>query len=134
MPDCLERAEWFIPGLLSFVRDTTGQRPYLMVRVFLIYRACSDEGGPTMDVDLDGKAVQGSASEGGSDEQVLAQGHQDAQADGGAADYQAALRAKDAQIAELEGRVASAAKTTKATEALNAEIAALKRQIADEQV
>jgi len=121
-----------MPGLLSFICDTTGQRPYLMVRAFLMYRARSDEGGPTIDVDLDGRAVQGSASEGDSDEQALAQGHQDAQADGGAADYQAELRSKDAQIAELESRVASAAKTAKATGALNAEIAKLKQQMADE--
>ena len=55
-------------------------------------------------------------------------------ADGGAADYQAALMAKDAKIAELEGKVAEAAKTSEATEALNAEIVALKRQMADERV
>ena len=45
-----------------------------------------------------------------------------------------ALKAKDVQIAELQGKVANAAKTTEATEALNAEIAALKRQMADELV
>lgn len=105
-----------------------------MVRAFLMYRARSDERGPTMDGDLDGKAAQGSAGEGDSGEQALAQGHQDAQADGGAADYQAALRAKDARIAELQGKVASAAKTAEATEALNAEIAKLKQQMADERV
>ncbi len=55
-------------------------------------------------------------------------------ADGGAADYWAALRAKDTRIAELQGKVADAAKTAEATEALNAEIAALKRQMADERV
>lgn len=53
-------------------------------------------------------------------------------ADDGATDYQAALKAKAAQIAELQGKVADAAKTAEATEALNAEIAALKRQMADE--
>lgn len=53
-------------------------------------------------------------------------------ADDGAADYQAALKAKAAQIAELQGMVADAAKTAEAAEALNAEIAALKRQMADE--
>lgn len=52
----------------------------------------------------------------------------------GAADYQAALKAKDAQIAELQGKVVDAAKTAEATEALNAAIAALKRQMADERV
>ena len=35
-----------------------------MVRAFLMYRARSDEGGPTMDGDLDGKAAQGAAGEG----------------------------------------------------------------------
>ncbi len=64
-------------------------------------------------------------AKGGSGEQALAQGHEDAQkdgaqevtgnADGGAADYQAALRAKDARIAELQGKVASTAKTAEAT-------------------
>lgn len=71
-------------------------------------------------------------AKGGSGEQALTQGHQDPQADGGAAEYQAAPRAKAAQIAELEGRVASAAKTAEATDALNAEIA--KQQMADERV
>lgn len=110
-----------------------------------MYRARSDERGPTMDGDLDGKASQGAAGEGDQGEQGLAQGHEDAQADGkkevaggsddgGATDYQAALKAKDAQIAELQGKVASAAKTAEATEALNAEIAALKQQMADERV
>lgn len=71
-----------------------------------------------MDGDLDGKAAQGAAGEGDSGEQALTQGHEDAQADsaqevaGGdaddAADYQAALRAKDAQIAELQGKAAKA--------------------------
>lgn len=55
-------------------------------------------------------------------------------ADDGAADYQAALKAKAAQIAELQGKVADTAKTAEATEELNAEIAALKRQMADERV
>jgi NACalpha-BTF3-like transcription factor len=93
-----------------------------------------------MDGDLDGKAAQGAAGEGHEGEQALSQGHQDAQEDGaqevtggeGGTDYQAALRAKDARIAELEGKVASAAKTAEATEALNAEIAALKQQMSDE--
>jgi len=47
-------------------------------------------------------------------------------------DYEAQLRAKDAQIAELQGKVTAAAKTAEATEALNAEIASLKQQMADE--
>lgn len=50
----------------------------------------------------------------------------------GAKDYEKALAAKDAQIAELQGKVTAAAKTAEATEALNAEIASLKRQMADE--
>lgn len=52
----------------------------------------------------------------------------------GAVDWEAALKAKDAQIAELEGRIADAAKSAEATEALNAEIEGLKRQMADERV
>ena len=97
-----------------------------------------------MDGDLDDKAAQGATGEGDSGEQALTQGHEDAQtdgvqevtgrADGGAADYQAALGAKDAQIAELQGKVASTAKTAETTEALNAEIAALKQQMADKPV
>ena len=116
-----------------------------MVRAFLMYRARSDERGPAMDGDLDGKAAQSAAGEGDSSEQALAQGDQDPQADGaqevvgggasgGTADYQVALRAKDAHIAELQGKVACAAKTAETTEALNAEIAALKQQMADERV
>lgn len=111
-----------------------------------MYRARPEKkGGPTMDGDLDGKAAQGAAGEGDSGEQARPQGHEDAQADGaqevadcgagdGAADYQAALRAKDEKIAELSAKVAEAAKTSEATEALNAEIAALKQQMADERV
>ncbi len=98
-----------------------------------------------MDGDLDGKASQGAAGEGDSSEQALAQGDQDAQADGakevagdgaddGVADYQAALRAKDAEIETLQARVVEAAKTSEATETLNKEIAALKKQMADERV
>lgn len=98
-----------------------------------------------MDGDLDGKASQGAAGEGGLGEQALAQGDQDAQADGAkevagggadgdVADYQAALRAKDVEIETLQTRVVEAAKTSEATEALNKEIAALKKQMADERV
>lgn len=98
-----------------------------------------------MDGDLDGKASPGAAGEGDSSEQALAQGDQDAQADGakevagdgaddGVADYQAALRAKDAEIETLQARVVEAAKTSEATETLNKEIAALKKQMADERV
>jgi chromosome segregation ATPase len=51
---------------------------------------------------------------------------------GSAAEWRKALAAKDAQIAELQGKVTAAAKTAEATEALNAEIAQLKQQMADE--
>ncbi len=100
-----------------------------------------------MDGEQDGAQAQGEAVEGQQGEpqgagrpEAQRQGQKQAGAvvdgnggsDGGAADYRAALRAKDAQIAELQGKVASAAKTAEATEALNAEIAALKQQIADE--
>ena len=44
----------------------------------------------------------------------------------GAKDYEKALAAKDAQIAELQGKVTAAAKTAEATKALNAEIASLR--------
>lgn len=50
----------------------------------------------------------------------------------GADEWRKALAAKDAQIAELQGKVTAAAKTAEATEALNAEIASLKQQMADE--
>lgn len=41
----------------------------------------------------------------------------------GADEWRRALEAKDAQIAELQGKVTAAAKTAEATEALNAKIA-----------
>lgn len=49
-------------------------------------------------------------------------------------DYEAQLAAKDAQIQELQARVAEAAKTAEATEDLNGQIAALKQAMADERV
>jgi ribosomal protein L29 len=55
-------------------------------------------------------------------------------APGTADEYRKALAAKDAEIEALQARVAEAAKTSKATEELNAQIAALKRQMADERV
>lgn len=55
-------------------------------------------------------------------------------AEGGSTDYQVALKAKDARIAELEGRITDTVKASEATETLNTEIAALKQQIADERV
>ena len=51
---------------------------------------------------------------------------------GNADEWRKALEAKDAQVVELQGKVSAAAKTTEATEALNAEIAQLKQQMADE--
>ncbi len=51
---------------------------------------------------------------------------------GAEADWVARLEAKDAEIEELRARVADAARTAEATEALNAQIAELKRQMADE--
>lgn len=109
-----------------------------------MYRARSDERSPAIDGDLDGKATQGAAGEGDSGEQALAQRTKTPRrtarkrgrgggTGGGTADYQAALRANDAHIAELQG-VANADKTAEATDALNAEIAKLKKQMADERV
>lgn len=49
-------------------------------------------------------------------------------------DWQAQLAVKHEQIEALRAKVAEAAKTTEATEALNAEIAALKQQMADKPV
>jgi hypothetical protein len=50
----------------------------------------------------------------------------------GAADYKAALAAKDAEIAELQAKVAEAARSAQAADALNGEIAKLRRQLEDE--
>ena len=52
----------------------------------------------------------------------------------GTDEWRKALKAKDAQIVELQGKVTAAAKTAEATEALNAEIASLKRQMTDERI
>lgn len=49
-------------------------------------------------------------------------------------DYEAQLAAKDAQIQELQAKVAEAAKTSEATEDLNRQIAALKQAMSDERV
>lgn len=51
---------------------------------------------------------------------------------GGGADYAAQLKAKDAEIEALQAKVAEAAKTVEATEALGKEIADLKARLADE--
>jgi hypothetical protein len=48
--------------------------------------------------------------------------------------WQAQLAAKDEQIAALQGKVAETTKTAEATEAPNAEIAKLKRQMANERI
>lgn len=49
-------------------------------------------------------------------------------------DYESQLAEKDAQIQELQTKVAEAAKTSEATENLNGQIAALKQAMADERV
>jgi hypothetical protein len=96
-----------------------------------------------MEGDLDGKAAQSAAGEEGQGEQALREGHKDAQADGaqevaggdgngGSADYKKALATKDAEIEALQAKVAEAAKTAEATEALGKEIADLKARLADE--
>lgn len=51
----------------------------------------------------------------------------------GADEWRKALAAKDAQIAELQGKVAAAAKSAEAAESLSAEISALK-QMADNRI
>lgn len=51
---------------------------------------------------------------------------------GGGGDYVAQLKAKDAEIEALQAKVAEAAKTAEATEALGKEIADLKTRLADE--
>ena len=86
---------------------------------------------------MHGTEEAGSANEQGQQ----AQGHETEEpqqvADSGAAgagDYEAALRTKNQQIFELSAKVAEAAKTAKATSALNNEIEALKQQIEDERV
>ena len=100
-----------------------------MVRAFLMYRARSDERGPAMDGDLDGKAAQGAAGEGHEGEQALTQGHEDAQADGaqevtggdsngGAADYQAALKRQMADERVEFALKAAGARSIKAARAL----------------
>lgn len=49
-------------------------------------------------------------------------------------DYESQLAEKDAQIQELQAKVAEAAKTSEATQDLNDQIAALKQAMADERV
>jgi hypothetical protein len=88
-----------------------------------------------MDGEKDATQTEGRQQEQQSDtpqpqESQDAQAHQ--QETVGADEWRKALAAKDAQIAELQGKVTAAAKTAEATEALNAEIASLKRQMADE--
>lgn len=95
-----------------------------------------------MDGEQDGAQAQGEAVKGQQGEpqdagqpETQRQGqHQASTVGADGADYSAVLKAKDARIAELEGKIAEAAKTSEAAEALNAEIAALKRQMADERV
>ena len=80
--------------------------------------------------EVDGaKEAQGSESqEAFGDESTQAEVADDSGTGGNtdANEWQKALAANDEQIAALQGTVTEAAKTTKATEALNAEIAALK--------
>lgn len=67
-------------------------------------------------------------------QQQVQQGSMQQVGDGAAKpnDYEAQLKAKDAQIEELSARVAEAAKSQKAAEDLGKQIAELKRQMADE--
>lgn len=51
---------------------------------------------------------------------------------GRANEWRKALEAKDAQIAELQGKVSAAAMAVEVTEVLNTEIAQLKQQMTDE--
>ena len=89
-----------------------------------------------------GKVEQGeNQQQGGQEPGVDAQsgqkrGQQEPQKDsvsgGSDTDYAAQLKAKDAQIEELQAKVVEAAKTAEATERLAKEIADLKARLADE--
>lgn len=71
---------------------------------------------------------------GGSGDDGAKGGGKDSDADkaDGADDYKAALKAKDAEIAELQAKVAEASRSAEAADALNGEIAKLRRQLEDE--
>lgn len=93
------------------------------------------KGCPQIDGEQDATQTKGQQQEQQGDP-TKPQAGQDAQAheqeEVGADEWRKTLEAKDAQIAELQGKVTAAAKTAEATEALNAEIAQLKQQMADE--
>lgn len=95
--------------------------------------------GEELDQPQDGQQDAG-AQEGAQGPNDTAQGRQQVSGSGAgkapstADEYKRALAAKDAEIEALQARVAEAAKTSKATEELNAQIAALKQQMADERV
>ena len=76
------------------------------------------------------KDTQGLLGDSGDDDGKGAGG--DAGDPDGAAGYKAALAAKDAEIAELQAKVAEAARSAEAADALNGEIAKLRRQLEDE--
>lgn len=88
-----------------------------------------------MDGGQDGTQTEGQQQEQQGDP-TKSQAGEDAQAHEqeavGADEWRKALEAKDAQVAELQSKVTAAAKTAEATEALNAEIASLKQQMAEE--
>ena len=90
-----------------------------------------------MDGEQDGAQAQGQQGEqqqgGAAAAQTGQSGPEGVQALDAAA-FENALAAKDAQIAELEGKVAAAAKSAEAAESLSAEIAALKQQMADDRI
>lgn len=77
---------------------------------------------------MDGETNAGQEATQGAQDQAQQQGQEQQETQQGqsqveAPDYEKALTAKDAQIAELQGKVTAAAKTAEATEALNAKIA-----------
>ncbi|MGI6535101.1 MAG: hypothetical protein ACOX12_01590 [Eggerthellaceae bacterium] len=90
-----------------------------------------------MDGESNGAEAQGQAEQGQQGEQALEkqpaqEQQQPAQGQVSGDDWRVQLRAKDEQIAELQGKVAQAAKSAEAAEALNQQIEELKRQMADE--
>lgn len=95
-----------------------------------------------MDGESDGTQAQGESEQGQQSQpaqqgdqngsQAERQTEQQVDAPGKDVDYASALKSKDAKIEELQGKIAQAAKTMEATEALNKQIADLKQQIADE--
>ena len=91
-----------------------------------------EDGAQTQQTE--GQQAAGESPQGNGQEQQAQQGPVQ-QVSGGAVkpeDYEAQLKAKDAQIEELSARVAEAAKSQKAAEDLGKQIAELKKQMADE--